>query len=175
MKVLICEDNPAMRQMIRLTVAPVADDICESEDGALACSLYGQMRPDWVLMDIEMGAVNGLVATRQIKARYPEARIVNAGGSNLTYDASSDTYTYIWKTDKAWKGTCRQFVLGLKDGSTRLPTSDSDNLTPAVKFKSPGSAMLLACRLTRSRLEACAPRVHPFAPPSRARPASAST
>ena len=62
--------------MIRRTISAVADDICECEDGALACSLYGETSPDWVLMDIEMGAVNGLVATRQIKASYPEARIV---------------------------------------------------------------------------------------------------
>lgn len=43
---------------------------------------------------------------------------VTAGGSSLTYDALSDTYSYIWKTDKAWAGTCRQLDLKLTDGST---------------------------------------------------------
>jgi len=44
---------------------------------------------------------------------------VNAGGSSLSYDALADTYTYIWKTDKAWAGTCRQLVLAFGDGSVQ--------------------------------------------------------
>lgn len=42
---------------------------------------------------------------------------VNAGGSSLSYDAVTDRYTYVWKTNKAWKGACRMFVLKLSDGS----------------------------------------------------------
>jgi len=41
-----------------------------------------------------------------------------AGSSTLTYDASSDTYQYVWKTDPAWAGTCRQLVIQLNDGTT---------------------------------------------------------
>jgi hypothetical protein len=40
-----------------------------------------------------------------------------AGSSSLSYDAGSDQYNYVWKTDSAWAGTCRQFVLQLNDGS----------------------------------------------------------
>jgi CheY-like chemotaxis protein len=76
MKILIVEDNQAMRRMIRRMVTDVADQISECDDGAAACALYRQLRPDWVLMDIEMGQVNGLTATRQIIADYPEARVV---------------------------------------------------------------------------------------------------
>ncbi len=42
---------------------------------------------------------------------------VSAGNSNLTYDAANDQYTYVWKTQPAWAGTCRQLVVALKDGS----------------------------------------------------------
>jgi hypothetical protein len=42
---------------------------------------------------------------------------VTAGGSSLSYDATTDQYTYIWKTDRLWRGTCRMLVLGLNDGS----------------------------------------------------------
>ncbi|MFL6209387.1 MAG: PxKF domain-containing protein [Pyrinomonadaceae bacterium] len=44
---------------------------------------------------------------------------VSAGNSSLSYDAGSDKYNYVWKTDGAWAGTCRQFVLRLNDGSIR--------------------------------------------------------
>jgi hypothetical protein len=43
---------------------------------------------------------------------------VTAGSSSLSYDATTDTYTYVWKTDKTWAGTCRQLVVKLNDGST---------------------------------------------------------
>jgi hypothetical protein len=35
--------------------------------------------------------------------------------SGLTYDAYTDSYTYVWKTNKDWMG-CRQLVLKLNDG-----------------------------------------------------------
>jgi hypothetical protein len=43
---------------------------------------------------------------------------VNAGASSLSYAAGSDTYTYVWKTDKAWSDSCRQLVVRFDDGTT---------------------------------------------------------
>ena len=43
---------------------------------------------------------------------------VNAGGSSLSYNAATDQYNYVWKTDPSWAGTCRQLVVTLNDGST---------------------------------------------------------
>lgn len=40
--------------------------------------------------------------------------------SGLSYTASNDTYTYVWKTDKVWAGTCRQLLLKLSDGTTHV-------------------------------------------------------
>jgi sugar lactone lactonase YvrE len=42
---------------------------------------------------------------------------LTAGGSSLSYDAGSDQYNYVWKTESSWAGTCRQLVVTLKDGS----------------------------------------------------------
>jgi uncharacterized repeat protein (TIGR01451 family)/CSLREA domain-containing protein len=42
---------------------------------------------------------------------------VNPGAAELTYDPLTDRYTYVWKTQKSWSGTCRQLVVGLSDGS----------------------------------------------------------
>jgi hypothetical protein len=41
---------------------------------------------------------------------------VTAGGGSLGYDAGSDQYVYVWKTDPSWAGTCRQLVVQLNDG-----------------------------------------------------------
>ena len=43
---------------------------------------------------------------------------VNAGGSSLSYNPTTDQYNYVWKTEGSWAGTCRQLVLTLNDGST---------------------------------------------------------
>jgi hypothetical protein len=41
-----------------------------------------------------------------------------AGQSSLSYDSTTDTYTYVWKTDRNWAGTARQLVILLNDGVT---------------------------------------------------------
>jgi N-acetylneuraminic acid mutarotase len=45
---------------------------------------------------------------------------VAATSSGLQYDPTTNQYTYVWKTDKSWSGTCRKFSLGLTDGSTHV-------------------------------------------------------
>lgn len=44
---------------------------------------------------------------------------VTAGASSLAYDAVAGQYGYVWKTDKAWAGSCRELVLKFADGTTR--------------------------------------------------------
>lgn len=43
---------------------------------------------------------------------------VTAGSSSLTYDPGTNTYTYVWKTEKSWQGTCRVLTLKFIDGQT---------------------------------------------------------
>jgi hypothetical protein len=45
------------------------------------------------------------------------AETVTAGNSSLSYDPITDQYIYVWKTNKAWASTCRQFTLTLNDGT----------------------------------------------------------
>ena len=76
MKILIVNDNAAMREMIRSFLPRSFDDICECEDSSDALNCYRSFLPDWVLMDWEMKRMNGLVATREILADFPEAKII---------------------------------------------------------------------------------------------------
>lgn len=43
-----------------------------------------------------------------------------AGNSTLSYDPATDQYTYVWKTEKSWKGTCRLLVVKLNDGTEHM-------------------------------------------------------
>lgn len=79
MKILIADDNPKMRQMIKnVLTANIKniDTIYECENGREAIDLYSKHHPDWTLMDIKMDPVDGLLAARVIKAADREAKIV---------------------------------------------------------------------------------------------------
>lgn len=84
MKLLIAEDNEAMRRMICSVVADLADCVIECSDGAAAVAAYGEHHPDWVFMDLRMQGMDGLQATRAIKAEWPEARVVIVTSYNDT-------------------------------------------------------------------------------------------
>jgi predicted extracellular nuclease len=49
----------------------------------------------------------------------PVEETVSAASSGLHYDSATSTYTYVWRTLKDWKGTCRRFELRLRDGTVR--------------------------------------------------------
>jgi DNA-binding NarL/FixJ family response regulator len=77
-RVLIADDNPQVRQELR-TLLPLAGDIAivgEAGDGQEAIRLARVLRPDVVLMDLEMPVLDGYEATRQIKAGSPSCRVV---------------------------------------------------------------------------------------------------
>jgi hypothetical protein len=52
----------------------------------------------------------------------PESVPVDTAGNSptLTYDPGTDTYQFVWKTDKKWAGTSRQLVILLNDNVTYL-------------------------------------------------------
>ena len=75
MKLMIVEDNEEMRILIRSFLEDMAETITECTDGSEAVRAYAQFKPDWVLMDIKMKVMDGIVATSKIKALYPDARI----------------------------------------------------------------------------------------------------
>jgi ABC-type transport system substrate-binding protein len=47
---------------------------------------------------------------------------VTSGNSALSYDSGSQTYQYVWKTDKTWANMCRQLEVQLVDGTTHVAT-----------------------------------------------------
>jgi two-component system response regulator DegU len=80
MTALIVEDSEAMRQTLKQLLGDLTESIAECDDGAQALGAYRQYQPDWVLMDIRMKELDGLAATRQIKAAFPQARVVIVSG-----------------------------------------------------------------------------------------------
>ncbi len=76
MKLLIADDNKRMRSMLKTVVRDVADEVVECDDGNEAVELYGSVRPDYVLMDIQMKKMDGITATKMIRKSFPTAKVI---------------------------------------------------------------------------------------------------
>ena len=77
-RVLVADDQSMVRAGLRMLLSdqPDVEVVGEATDGNEAVSLTRQLRPDVVLMDIRMPAVDGIEATRRIVAQDPAARIL---------------------------------------------------------------------------------------------------
>ncbi len=76
--VLIVDDHSVVRQGLR-TFLDLHDDIQvvgEASGGAEAIELAERLAPDIVLMDLVMPGINGIEATRQIRARDPGTKVI---------------------------------------------------------------------------------------------------
>jgi DNA-binding NarL/FixJ family response regulator len=76
MTMLIVDDSARMRATIRSMLALREDEVVECGDGQEAVRLYRLHRPEWVLMDISMPVMDGILATASICEIEPAARVV---------------------------------------------------------------------------------------------------
>jgi DNA-binding NarL/FixJ family response regulator len=77
-KVLLVDDHTILREGIRalLSSEPDIRVVGEASDGLEALEQVPRLEPQVVIMDLVMPRMNGLEATRQIRARYPDVRIL---------------------------------------------------------------------------------------------------
>ena len=77
-RVLLVEDHTIVRKGLRslLDKETGIKVVEEAEDGREAILKAEELHPDVVVMDIAMPGLNGLEATRQIKKRFPDIKII---------------------------------------------------------------------------------------------------
>jgi two-component system, cell cycle response regulator DivK len=66
-RILVVEDQPDNRQIIRDMLADTGYEIAEAENGEEALAAIAKQRPDLILMDIQLPVMDGYAATRRIK------------------------------------------------------------------------------------------------------------
>lgn len=87
-RLIIVDDHPVVRTGLQGMLAGQSDFelVGEASTGEEAVRLTAQLHPDVVLMDLRMPGMDGVTATRQIKARFPQTHILVL----TTYDTDAD-------------------------------------------------------------------------------------
>jgi NarL family two-component system response regulator LiaR len=77
-RIMLADDHPLLRQALRIVLERQHDFevIAEASDGEEAVKLATDIVPDVVIMDLSMPKLNGLEATRQIKANCPAIAVL---------------------------------------------------------------------------------------------------
>lgn len=78
MKILLCDDQAVIRDGLEMLLNLEKDIqvIATAQDGAEAVELAAQKQPDVILMDLKMPGINGVEATRQIRANFPGIKVL---------------------------------------------------------------------------------------------------
>jgi len=143
-RILIADDHYVVRMGLAALVEtePDLQVVGEASDGAQVVQLYRKFEPDLVLMDLRMPRGDGITATREIREKYPRARILML----TTYDGDDDIH-------KALSAGASGYLL---KNSTR------ESLIPAIRAVAAGQRWIpqeVASRLAaRKMFEELTPR-----------------
>ena len=98
-RILVVEDQPDSRQIIRDMLAPTDYEITEVENGEQALAAIAKQRPDLILMDIQLPIMDGYEATAPHQSRCFAA---------LNPDHRSHVLCAQWRRTEGASGRLRQ-------------------------------------------------------------------
>jgi DNA-binding NarL/FixJ family response regulator len=89
-RVLLVDDQALFRESLALLLSAQPDLLVvgEAANGEAALQLVGQVRPQVVLMDLRMPILDGIAATRRLRARHPDVQII----ALTTFDDDADVF-----------------------------------------------------------------------------------
>ncbi|MCJ7777086.1 MAG: response regulator transcription factor [Sedimentisphaerales bacterium] len=150
-KILLADDHKITRQGLRslLEKEPDMEVVAEAEEGRTTVRLAREHLPDVVVMDVTMPDLNGMEATRQIRAELPNVKVIalSMHSDNLFVSEmlKSGASGYLLK-DCAFEELARAIHV-VVDGKTYLSPAISgvvvdEYLHHLTKTESPGSKVL---------------------------------
>jgi two-component system NarL family response regulator len=131
-RLLVVDDHPVVRGGLVALLGTVENMqvIAEASNGADAVRLYCEHQPDVTLMDLRLGAMGGVEAIQQIRARWPAARIIVL----TTFDGDEDIYRAMQAGAKGYllKGMSIEDLISavraVHQGRVRIPAEIAEKL-----------------------------------------------
>lgn len=102
-KVLTVDDHPLLREGLAAVLGNQPDILLvgDASDGREAIERYRELRPDVVLMDLQMPGMSGIDAIKVIRGEFPQARIVvltaYRGDVQIVRALKAGAVGYLWK------------------------------------------------------------------------------
>jgi signal transduction histidine kinase/ActR/RegA family two-component response regulator len=90
LRILLAEDHPANRKVVELVLAPLGVELVMVEHGRAALEALATSRFDLVLMDMQMPVMDGLDATRALRARETQLGLARTPVIMLTANAMAE-------------------------------------------------------------------------------------
>ena len=157
MKVVICDDQAIVRDGLEmlLKLEPDVEVVGMAEDGAAAIDVVTKQKPDLVLMDLKMPIMNGVEATRQILAKYPEVKVLVL----TTYDDDEWVFDAIQAGASGYllKDTPRDEVVkairGTVTGKTYVDPSVAGKVLRQASSHQTQPATLITSKLTEREID----------------------
>ena len=151
-KLLICDDQYVVREGLKAIFETDKNIqvVGTAADGAEALDLIPQLQPDLILMDLKMPVMNGVQATRHIRQKYPDVKILVL----TTYDADEWVFDAIRNGASGYllKDTQREMLIAaIKDtmaGKTPVDPAVAGKLFAQVVQGTPAPQSTLIDNLT---------------------------
>lgn len=163
-RVLICDDHPIVREALksRLAAIPEVEFAGEAEGGRELIERTRELKPDLVMVDIEMPELDGISATRRITDLWPDVQILVFTAHdepNVTaLAAESGAAGYLLKSAPAEE--MRQAVLTVGRGgkwfAQALPGPDGDDELARLRTLTARERQILDLLATGLRAEGVA-------------------
>lgn len=157
MKILLCDDQAVIRDGLEMMLQLEKDMrvVGSAADGAEAVELASTKQPDLILMDLKMPGLNGIEATRQIHAKFPQIKILVL----TTYDDDEWVFDAIRAGASGYllKDTPRQKIVeairGTIEGKSFLDPAIAGKLMNQVASNQRQPVSVLAEKLTERELD----------------------
>lgn len=157
MKILLCDDQAVIRDGLEMLLQLEKDFqvIGSAQDGFEAVELASKKSPDLVLMDLKMPGMNGIEATREIRKKHPDMKILVL----TTYDDDEWVFDAIRAGASGYllKDTPRQKIIeairGTMDGKSFVDPAVAGKLLNQVANNQTQPASILKDKLTERELD----------------------
>jgi DNA-binding NarL/FixJ family response regulator len=157
MRIIICDDQDIVRDGLELLLKLEADMqvVGMASDGAQAVEMAVREKPDLVLMDLKMPVMNGVDATREIRARVPGTRVLvltTYGTDDWVLDAIRAGASGYMLKDSPREDVLKA-IRGTLDGKTFLDPSVAGKVLGEISGPRKQYSGLIADKLTPREME----------------------